>query len=103
MIEFTWSEMKLDASRACTFDYNGERIEMNACDVIVASWGKDEKASEYVAARDAWANFEAGKIVARKDYDASPEGIQQRALDELTRAAEMLASATAALEALMGA
>ena len=70
--------------------------------MIVAAWGADVKSAEYAVARDAWANFEAGRIVARKDYEVSPEGMQQRALDELTRVAEALASATAAVEALMG-
>jgi len=59
----------------CWFEHNGERVMMQANDVIVASW-KDGKA------REAWGQAEAAKIIARREYEASDECKLARAKEE---------------------
>lgn len=76
MINITWYPMRKNGYRNCEFEYEGQIIQMKACDVIVNSWRSQTDA-------DAWAQKEAQKIIDRTEWEKSPEGQEAAAEEEL--------------------
>lgn len=88
-IEITWDDKPRPwGFLECRFDYCGESILMQANDALLKSWDGDTKA------RDAWAQDEAAKIVARRDYEASDECKLEQLTAEKERLVDELAVKT---------
>jgi len=75
-VEFTWDAPDRAGNQDCWFWHGADHIQMHACDVIAKSW-RD------TTARDLWAQTEATKIIARREYEATDECKLARAREDV--------------------
>jgi len=92
-LEIEWEPIWFDGSRDVWFWHGIDHIRMHACDVIAKAW-QDGKA------RDAWAQTEAAKIIARREYEASDVGKLAIAKEEKARLEDAVVMKTAEVAAL---
>jgi len=80
------------------FWYAGERVVLHACDAIVAGWGPNPDSVLFALKRNAWAQAEGARTVARREYEASTAGRLELAMSERAMIAAELAAKTREIE-----